>query len=1371
MVYVSPSIFGRLVSGGGQGIGDDPDGSKQSNQDSSAPETVGEPALFQDVVAAWREELADVMRQDLADHPLSQLNLEGPHPGGLAQLYAEHPTKLSNLYRDEFQRQRSRVAAVSLLQEAQRLLNRYGLVTLYLSIGTASWDEGLAEAQSAVLLRPIEVTMDSSGEVYLSLRPGIEISNRLLMVLSRHGSPLGTDEILQSVRSRFGFSPERALQLVREAGASIPGFKVADTLSVGVFSHPTSALLRELGAPQWLSLSVPVRALAGMEGAASELEFTVPDPNPQDRDPWEEVGLGSVSPQVADTLEVASGSESVLVEVPSQADLISTASAVAAEHAARGSSVLVVASPGVLQSGIYEELESAGASGIANVVGSTGRSAKQVQEALNHALFDASDDFDVDGTDQMRTKLRRRREELSSYTQSLHQNFEPWGASAFDALQVLTDLTSIPGGPSTRVRLGRGALTALAADRGEAARSLLQQAENLGLFSGEALRNWWTGVEILDDQSVDTVLGAVRELSETVLPKTEADMQQISAETGLQLASTVAEWNRELDVLRGVQNTLDVFVPRVFERSAADMVVATASKDWRKSRGIKLGWRQRRRLVKQAKDLQVLGAHVPDLHAELVRVQERRESWRKLALKDSWPVVPVDLASVFSVQQELQSRLELLNPYLSPVYGDLFELSMEELGGLMDVLAGDPQGARELPKRVRVVGQLDALGLSDLVADLQVRNVAGDALGWELDLAWWASALSLMLADDPRLGGIDPTGLQLSLDDLGRLERLQAASLGPQVRSRVMRHRQQALAELGEGFERARQQLETPMSAPAYYAQVPLSWDLMPIVITAPALVPQVVPWGRHVDVVILAGLPDLALPGLVPLIARGQQVVVLAESGDESAAATALKQTFTGVSLAAQPQNVNGSVVELLSRYDAGSAAVAVPSRHPQGKLNLQLVAGTGMPAPGVHAIESSAAEVDAVVERVRAHAASDSDLSFAVVALNRRHAERIQAALRAAALKDGALAEYLSAEVTEPFVVVSADEADGIYRDRVLIAVGYAKTPHGRMIHDFGPYSQPGGEQLLANALGMSRTDLEVVASFSADDVDRDRVRSSGALMLVDLLELGAVGEPHDGTDWPTLEVAPDHLLVDLAERLYAKGLNVVPNLGVPGGLRIPLAIGHPEVPGELLVAVLTDDEDYISQPSSRVRDCLIPRMLEGQGWMVRIELSMAVFIDPNKETEAIVQLVLDAVDNFYEKNPHLAPHTDDLPEEQELITAQELGLVEPPEESELVEDLEQQELWEAEQEEIAVTGTNIILPKTGRPLIAAGLPLAAYGDDQLDEVAQWIMSVGEDLDDAEVAEQIRDFLALHRRGAQSDAVLGNVVRRNRSKADADE
>ena len=57
---------------------------------------------------------------------------------------------------------------------------------------------------------------------------------------------------------------------------------------------------------------------------------------------------------------------------------------------------------------------------------------------------------------------------------------------------------------------------------------------------------------------------------------------------------------------------------------------------------------------------------------------------------------------------------------------------------------------------------------------------------------------------------------------------------------------------------------------------------------------------------------------------------------------------------------------------------------------------------------------------------------------------------------------------------------------------------------------------------------------------------------------------------------------------------------------------------------------------------------------------------------------------------------------------------------------------------------------------------MPLAAYSDDQLDEIAMWIVSDGVERSEDQIVNEIQSALGLTRRGAQVDAVLRNVARR---------
>jgi hypothetical protein len=64
--------------------------------------------------------------------------------------------------------------------------------------------------------------------------------------------------------------------------------------------------------------------------------------------------------------------------------------------------------------------------------------------------------------------------------------------------------------------------------------------------------------------------------------------------------------------------------------------------------------------------------------------------------------------------------------------------------------------------------------------------------------------------------------------------------------------------------------------------------------------------------------------------------------------------------------------------------------------------------------------------------------------------------------------------------------------------------------------------------------------------------------------------------------------------------------------------------------------------------------------------------------------------------------------------------------------------------------------------RPDVEAGLPIAAYGDDDLDEVARWIMTDGLPRDADELAAQVRSELGLVRRSNRVDIAVSSAVRR---------
>ena len=1105
--------------------------------------------------------------------------------------------------------------------------------------------------------------------------------------------------------------------------------------------------------------------------------------------------------------------------MPAHADDASIVAAILADAAATGRSVLHVSTQTSRSIAAYSRLADLGLADVVANIDGYSDARRALAERVREAMEDMSPVVDQENVDALRARLRQVRSSLAAYATALHEPYGRFGVCAADALRALTDLTSGEDAPTTRVRLSEQTLYDIALDQGEGARALLREALASGRLTTASSSPWSSAVLTSDEQASDVLL-RVKRLSET-LPQLRVHIAAVAGEAGIKPAGTLAQWDRQLAMFDGIADVLDVFQPRVFERSAADMVIATAPKQWRKDHDISMGRSERTRLVKQAQDLVRPGVHVPDLHRALIRVQERRDAWCAVCGDDSWPILPAKIGEISALTDAVRDDLDAIAPVFVAEEENLVGTHLQRLATLIERWSGDTLAAREVPARLEMRARLADRGLEALAQDLADRGVSDEQIDTELDLAWWASLLRAMLAAAPALGGVDPGSLEELAREGRELDEAQVASLIPQAITGVRRIRTNALAARPSQYEELRELLDggapTDLELLVGY---PLVRHLLPVLMTVPAMVPMLAPTGRTVDMVVLDGADGLPLAELAPIIARGHQLVVIDDlaAASEDGATRTLANVLPTLRVEPGPRRLNDQVALLLARYGYEHAGIPVPWTAANAPVSARWVEATGMPAPGAHAIESTGAEVRAVVDAVIEHAVECPERSLAVIALSDRHAQRISEALASVRADEPGLASFFDPATPEPFVVVGPNQAVGLTRESLILSVGFAKTPHGRVIHDFGVLSSEEGADTLAEILRVVRGDLTLVSALHSADIDRERLHYEGTRMLVDLLEI-AEGHAGEGMDaWPVLAGEPDRLLVDLAEHLYSRGLEVVANVGIPGGMRVPLAIGHPDSPGRLLVAVLTDDEEYLSEPSQRVRDRARPRWLEAQGWRVYTALSMALFIDPEKEASTIVDAVLDALEelNTHEVAPavEVPEHVSDDDASEEAVAAGDqpdsaraedgdrpvgeasdeasdeapgdasgetsgegAGEAAPasPRMPMLDEDLDEESQRRKKADE-DTTGMLLAITRKERaseenrgprPAIAKGLPLAAYSDDQLDEMAAWVRSDGVERTDLETAEELREALGITRRGFQSDAVLGNVVRRTRPAA----
>lgn len=68
----------------------------------------------------------------------------------------------------------------------------------------------------------------------------------------------------------------------------------------------------------------------------------------------------------------------------------------------------------------------------------------------------------------------------------------------------------------------------------------------------------------------------------------------------------------------------------------------------------------------------------------------------------------------------------------------------------------------------------------------------------------------------------------------------------------------------------------------------------------------------------------------------------------------------------------------------------------------------------------------------------------------------------------------------------------------------------------------------------------------------------------------------------------------------------------------------------------------------------------------------------------------------------------------------------------------------------------------PTLPRPDVPFGLPITAYGDNQLEDLVRWIGSDGVPRSDDELAAAVRSELGVTRRSHRVDTVVANAIRR---------
>ncbi|NUU24348.1 MAG: DNA helicase, partial [Streptomycetaceae bacterium] len=831
------------------------------------------------------------------------------------------------------------------------------------------------------------------------------------------------------------------------------------------------------------------------------------------------------------------------------------------------------------------------------------------------------------------------------------------------------------------------------------------------------------------------------------LPELRRLVAQAAAECGLHPVSTMDEARSMLTLLADVESVYARLRPEVFTGPVDAWLVATGDRAYRRTRAAKAGWLERRAGRKAAAALWMSGRPGKrELHQALADVVDVGRRWRAVSVDGRAP-------RGSSVTQQALVVLEETARDVAAVPVMSAETPLDQLHWQADALAADSHGLDRAVRRNQLQLELRQWRADRLLDELTARQAGADLAVAAFDHAWLTSVLDHIRANDPRLRGFDGDVLHAAAEEFRTADAEHVRQTPARVRRAAAAHMVAVLDKFPEEQdlvrrEAAKKSRHLPIrhlfeKAPHALPAIKPCWAMSPL------LVSQVLPAQRLFDVVIFDEASQVLPVDGITAVMRGRQLVVAGDehqlpptsffdkvdsevepldAAEEDAEAytddvESLLQAFSSVLPLPQVTHLawhyRSRDERLIAFSNAhiyaphGNELVTFPGGAAGPTLRHVLVppapSRSGSSARSETATESASAEVDKVVELILDHYETRPDESLGVITMGIKHADRIDLALRRALATRSHLHRFFAERGNEPFFVKNIERVQGDERDAIILSVGYAPGPDGRMLYRFGPLNQQGGHRRLNVAVTRAKRRMTVVSSFSSHDLDPAKLRADGARMLRSYLQyaesIGAAAGITGGVPANPFEA-------DVLEKLTAAGIPLIPQYGV-GGHRIDFAARHPEDPNRMVLAIEADGSAYHASPTARDRDRLRQEHLERLGWRFHRIWSTDWFHRRDAEIARAVSAYQDAVAGVPDEEPD-------------------------------------------------VVGRAVVPPaRVGEaPELAIGLPIADYPFEKLVDLMRWIESDGRLRTSEDVLSEAMARLGFARRGPRIVDTLTRAI-----------
>ncbi|MDF2631052.1 MAG: hypothetical protein K0R39_4883, partial [Symbiobacteriaceae bacterium] len=1215
----------------------------------------------------WVKRLIDLSRRNnliyFRDLKNGTLDLSAADRTVLDELVAGRSVSLSQLLPGT-DPVKTAASAREIGRKAQSNLEEKGLQTLFLALGMASWqpDDGGRAPESAVLLIP--VTMESRGlGRNLTLRRSGEIQFNLVLahvLTTLFGVKLDTDWLLDLAEVEEGettrFLPEGVFDALGRAAARVPAFKVGWRLVLGNFSFQKMAMVQDLQERgEELAGHDLVAAMAGHLDAVRSFATRPFDlePGELDRHPPETefyvLDADSSQQRVA---EIVFAGQSAVIQGPPGTGKSQTIANLIAGLAARGRRVLFVAEKRAALEVVQRRLEREGLGHLALDLHGADLTRQQVMTRIRMGLSQVAESLPVPA-DDIHRRFTDQRRRLLDHVARMHMKRDPAGLSVYE---MQGRLLRLPAEAVTPLRWRSPELEKLDATAAEQVEAHLKElAAHEGLVL-ETDPSPWTGARIADGAAAQAAVDLAQRVRD-LYEKVQADIESACRTAWLRRPANLADAEALLSLADGVAQTAARFQDALWDQdlNAITLALAPAAKGGFSHVMSVVTSGGYRTALKQAKALLKPGAPEPgaaEIYSLVMAAADQLRRWRIHAEGSVRPVALPEAGAIYGRVKQLIGGLEALAQVIRPA--EWRAMPLADLGARLGALAADSNTPNYVAAVSLHEAQVRQLGAGVLLEE--IRRAKAVAAAWHLRFryAFLASHLDKVRLDDPGLAGFKGRTHDEAAAEFRKLDRQRIKLAADRVRRQHAENAVEVMNSFPDQAALVRHEAEKKsrhLPLRKLLATAPdVLTALFPCWMASPLSVSQLMDADRrYFDVVLFDEASQVLPEDAVPSIMRGTQLVV---AGDEHQ----LPPTIFFADGAEEEEEPEGdqsaaegfeSLLKLSAAFlprkmlqwhyrSEDESLIAFSNRHIY-EGGLVTFPGTGGPLAVSHVLveqepgregqeESSAREVQKVVELILAHAEQQPHRSLGIIAMGIKHAKRVQAALDAALQQRHDLEPFFDTTKQERFFIKNLERVQGDERDAIILTVGYGKDKSGKLPYRFGPLLLEGGERRLNVAVTRARKQMTVISSFTHMDMDPERSKARGVQLLRLYLQY-ASSQGRAAAERAATGATQQEFEEDVRAALMAQGISLMPQWGA-SQYKIDLVAEHPQEPGRYVLAIECDGPAYRSAPTVRDRDRLRQQQLEVLGWRFHRIWSTDWFLRRDEEIARAVKAFEEAV-----------------------------------------------------------------------------------------------------------------------------------------------